>query len=69
MLELFIGCHHFTTTGMGALNINLAYLPGNGGILDQSYKLKKMFDHIRAEIMRLHTEDMKRNMELKGHGK
>jgi hypothetical protein len=58
-VELFSVCHHLDGTGMGGLNIKWVHLPHPGLIVDQSWKVKQIFDVVRAAFLKLHADDMK----------
>jgi hypothetical protein len=59
-IELFAACHTIDGTGMGGLNINWLHLPHPGLVVDQSWKVKQIFDVIKRAYLKLHIEDTKR---------
>ena len=45
---------------MGSLNINWFHLPHPMGIMEQSWKLKQMFDVVKETILKAHAAEMKK---------
>ena len=46
--------------GMGAVSINLTHLPYPGTVMEQPAKLLEMFEQIKAQTYKCHTEASKR---------
>jgi hypothetical protein len=60
MMAMYHACHSTIAGGQGALSINLTHLPYPGLVLDQPSKLLELFEVIKTESYKQHTEAMKR---------
>jgi len=59
-MELFNECHHYISSGMGGLSINLFHLPHPGRVTDQGAKLLRMFRVIKEELYAKTKRDLER---------